>query len=219
MSASLVTLPGVYAPQHDTRLLAEVLRHEPLPPGTEVLDVGTGTGALALTAAARGARVTAVDISRLAVFVARLNAWRRRAPLRVLHGDLFAPVARHSFDLILANPPYVPALAPHPPRRGAARAWDAGYDGRCVLDRICRTAPALLRPGGRLLLVHSVLSSPSRTLGLLRQHGLHAEVVRRSSVPFGPVLTARQQWLRDRKLLSDSATCEGLVVVRAVRSD
>ncbi|HCA84481.1 MAG TPA: methyltransferase, partial [Streptomyces sp.] len=53
--------PGVYAPQDDTSLLSAALREEPLVPGARVLDLGTGTGALAVAAARRGARVTAVD--------------------------------------------------------------------------------------------------------------------------------------------------------------
>ncbi|HEY9440767.1 MAG TPA: 50S ribosomal protein L11 methyltransferase, partial [Streptomyces sp.] len=58
-----LTVPGVYAPQHDTRLLLAALDRETLAPGTEVLDLGTGSGALALRAAQLGCRVTAVDIA------------------------------------------------------------------------------------------------------------------------------------------------------------
>ncbi|MGH4031146.1 HemK2/MTQ2 family protein methyltransferase [Actinomycetota bacterium Odt1-20B] len=218
MTAALLAPPGVYAPQHDTRLLADELRCEPLPAGADVLDIGTGTGAVGLAAAELGARVTAVDISRRAVLTARLNAWRSRLPLRVLRGDLLAPVTDRTFDLILANPPYVPASSPRVPTRGPARAWDAGRDGRLVLDRICHGAPALLRPGGRLLLVHSALSTPARTLGLLAGQGLRAEIVRQHWIPFGPVLRARQHWLRRQELLTGGASREELVVVRAERS-
>jgi release factor glutamine methyltransferase len=152
--------PGVYAPQEDTELLAGALSDEPLPPGADVLDVGTGTGALALEAARRGTQVTAVDMSWRAVCTARLNALLAGLAVRVRHGNLFAPVRGQSFDLILANPPYVPAPGGAGRPRGAARSWDAGSDGRLVLDRICREAPALLRPGGVLLLVQSALSDP-----------------------------------------------------------
>ncbi|MGK5696916.1 HemK2/MTQ2 family protein methyltransferase [Streptomyces sp. URMC 128] len=207
--------PGVYAPQEDTELLAGALFDEPLPPGAEVLDVGTGTGALALEAARRGFRVTAVDVSRRAVWAARLNAVRAGLPLRIRHGNLFDPVRGESFDLILANPPYVPAPDGTRRPRGAARAWDAGDDGRLVVDRICREVPDLLRPGGVLLLVQSALSGPDLTVGCLRSSGLKAAVTRRRRIAFGPVLRGRERWLRERGLLPAAEDKEELVVVRA----
>ncbi|WP_254389142.1 HemK2/MTQ2 family protein methyltransferase [Streptomyces sp. AC550_RSS872] len=207
--------PGVYAPQEDTDLLVGALWDEPLPDGAAVLDVGTGSGALAIEAARRGTRVTAVDVSWRAVCAARLNARLARLPVHIRHGNLFGPVRGQSFDLILANPPYVPTpesdRAPH----GAARSWDAGLDGRLVLDRICREAPALLRPGGVLLVVHSALSCPDRTLAHLRGAGLKASVTRRRVIPFGPVLRSREGWLRERNLVAAADPREELVVVRA----
>ncbi|MGZ3119274.1 HemK2/MTQ2 family protein methyltransferase [Streptomyces sp. H62] len=210
-----MVLPGVYAPQEDTALLAGALSDESLPPAASVLDVGTGTGALALTAARRGARVTAVDVSWRAVCAARVNAARAGLRIRVRHGNLFTPVRGETFDLVLANPPYVPAPGGGRRPRGAARAWDAGHDGRLVLNRICREAPALLRPGGVLLLVQSALSDPERTVTQLREAGLKAAVTRRQRIAFGPVVRGRERWLRQRGLLSLAEKEEELVVVRA----
>ncbi|AKZ59813.1 putative methyltransferase [Streptomyces ambofaciens ATCC 23877] len=210
-----MVLPGVYAPQEDTALLTGALSDESLPPAASVLDVGTGTGALAVAAARRGARVTAVDVSWRAVCAARVNAARSGVRIRVRHGNLFTPVRGETFDLVLANPPYVPAPAGGRRPRGAARAWDAGHDGRMVLDRICREAPALLRPGGVLLLVQSALSDPERTVGHLREAGLKAAVTRRRRIAFGPVVRGRERWLRQRGLLPLAENEEELVVVRA----
>ena len=236
-----VSLPGVYAPQDDTELLVHALSSEPLAPRARVLDVGTGTGAVALAAARRGARVTAVDISWRAVLNAKVNAVLARLPMTVVRGNLLAPVSGRSFDLILSNPPYVPGpeptrgrgpgpgpgAAPRPdgfkPAQGAARSWDGGWDGRAVLDRICRDSPPLLRPGGVLLLVQSALSDAELTLAQLRAAGLRAGVVDQRQVAFGPVLRSRSEWLRGRGLLGDAPERldgdekEELVIIRAER--
>ncbi|WP_059005672.1 HemK2/MTQ2 family protein methyltransferase [Streptomyces specialis] len=215
----LLKPPGVYAPQHDTFLLKRALVRERLGTGARVLDVGTGTGALALAAARHGtgARVTAVDTSRRAVLTARVNAALSRLPVRVEHGDLLAPVAGRTFDLVLANPPYVPAPDGDAPRRGLSRAWDAGTDGRELLDRLCAGVPSLLRPGGVVLIVHSGLCDPELTVKMLEKERLRAEVTDRLAVPFGPVMRARAAWLRDRGLLGPEQNEEELAVVRAER--
>ncbi|KRV49197.1 methyltransferase [Wenjunlia vitaminophila] len=213
----MLTLPGVYTPQHDTRLLASALLKEAGTgngPPSDVLDIGTGSGALALCAARAGARVTAVDIAWRAVLTARVNTWLARQRITVLHGDLDTVLHGRTFDLVVSNPPYVPALRDG---RGPARAWDAGRDGRAVLDRICAAAPAVLRPGGVLLLVHSALSGPRLTLERLAGAGLHAQVTERRRIPFGPVLRSRLDWLRTRGLLAPDEDREELVVIRAER--
>ncbi|MEU0134031.1 HemK2/MTQ2 family protein methyltransferase [Streptomyces sp. NPDC006296] len=213
----LMTLPGVYAPQHDTRLLMAALNREGIGSGTEVLDVGTGSGALALHAALLGARVTAVDVARRAVATARLNALLHRRRITVQRGDLLSAVPERSYDLVVCNPPYVPSPLDRLPGHGAARAWDAGRDGRAVLDRVCEAAPAALRPGGRLLLVHSGLCDGEATVRRLSDAGLRARVSDRALVPLGPVLRSRLRWLRDAGLMGAADTAEELVVIRAER--
>ncbi|MFG2714227.1 HemK2/MTQ2 family protein methyltransferase [Streptomyces goshikiensis] len=215
LSAGLIALPGVYRPQADTRLLAEALTREDLRSRRDVLEIGTGTGVLALHAAGRGARVTAVDIAWPAVVTARLNALRRRVPLRVLHGDFAARTAGRRYDLVVANPPYVPAPGTRPPAYGPERAWDAGPDGRDVIDRICARAPALLRPGGVLLMVHSGMCGAEETVDRLAGARLIAEVTARASVPWGPVLRSRRAWLERQGLAAEAEEQEELVVIRA----
>ncbi|WP_327260982.1 methyltransferase [Streptomyces sp. NBC_01232] len=215
LTGGLVALPSVYRPQADTHLLAEALACEELGPRTSVLEIGTGTGALALHAARRGAMVTAVDVSWSAVASARMNALLHRLPLRVLHGDFRARTVGRRFDLIVSNPPYVPAPGAALPSRGPQRAWDAGPDGRLVIDRICATASTLLRPGGALLMVHSGMCGAEETVDRLAGAGLSAQVTAKASVPWGPVLRSRRIWLERRGLASKAEEWEELVVIRA----
>ncbi|MFF1643129.1 HemK2/MTQ2 family protein methyltransferase [Streptomyces sp. NPDC058246] len=213
----LLAPPGVYTPQYDTDLLSRAPRREEVGPATEVLDLGTGSGALAGRAAEPGARVSAVDIAWRAVFTARLNALLSRRRVTVRHGDLTAAVPGYSYDLVVSNPPYVPSPADRLPRRGPERSWDAGHDGRAFVDRICDTAPWVLRPRGVLLIVHSALCGTESTLSRLAAAGLPASAVDRAFVPFGPVLRERRTWLRRQGPLTDENT-EELVVIRAEHS-
>ncbi|MEA2423400.1 MAG: release factor glutamine methyltransferase, partial [Thermoleophilaceae bacterium] len=101
-------LPGVFRPRSDTWMLARelvaALGERPGGRGAAaatVLELCTGSGAVALEAAAAGASVTAVDVSRRSVATVRLNALLRgRLPVRALRGSLFEPVAGATFDLI-----------------------------------------------------------------------------------------------------------------------
>ena len=163
-----------------------------------------------------GARdVTAVDLSLRSVLTARANARLHRARVRVLRGNLFEPVRGRRFDVVLANPPYVPADSERLPRHRPGRSWDAGRDGRAVIDRICREVGTVLAPGGRLFLVHSVLADETRTVQALVDNGFAVDVVARADEPFGPVMRARAQALRSRGLLAPGQTSEELVVVAA----
>lgn len=213
----LLRAPSAYRPQGDTWLLADALAAEVPSGGAElqVLDLCTGGGAVAVAAARLGvAGVTAVDVSRRAVAAAWLNTRCRGFEVRVHRGDLLGPVAGRRFDVITANPPYVPSAVDRLPTRGAARCWDAGTDGRAVLDRICAEAPPLLHRGGVLLVVFSSLCGEDRTLELLSAAGLDVSVVERSRQPFGPVLSARAPMLESRGFIAPGQRWEELVVVR-----
>ena len=183
----LVRLPGVYAPRSDTDLLLDALT-EAVRPGQEVLDLCTGTGALAVAAARAGADVLAVDLSRRSVLNARLNAWLNRVRLRAAAGDLWEPAGDRRFDLIVANPPYLPGSAEP---EGEDRAWDAGPDGRALLDRICAGAADRLWPGGRLLLMQSSLAGVGLTERALEATGLRTRVVAQREGPLGPLAAER----------------------------
>jgi len=124
-----------------------------------VLDLCTGSGSLAVLAARAfpRARIDATEISAEALEVARRNVEESGAAarIRLLRGDLFAPVAGERYDLILANPPYVDAEAmaalPREYRHEPALALDGGADGLRLIRRILAQAPAHLEARGGLL--------------------------------------------------------------------
>jgi release factor glutamine methyltransferase len=211
----LVTLPGVFRPISDSRFLADVLREQTLPPKARALDLCTGSGILALTAALRGARdVTAVDVSRRAVLTVRINARLNGVRVRALRGDLYGPVAGQRFDAITSNPPYVPSEHDALPTAGPERAWEGGRDGRLVLDRVIAGAGEHLRPGGFLLVTHSSVLGTDRTLERLEEAGLEAQVVARRRGPLGPLMTKRVRALEAGGLLAPGQRDEEVVIVR-----
>nr|WP_237180180.1 50S ribosomal protein L3 N(5)-glutamine methyltransferase [Rhodoplanes sp. Z2-YC6860] len=124
-----------------------------------VLDLCTGSGCLAILSAMRfrGAKVDAVELSKDAIEVARRNAAEHKLKkrLRVLRGDLFAPVADKRYDLIISNPPYVDdaGMKGLPPecRHEPAMAFDGGTDGLDIVRRIIDEAGRHLTRNGGLL--------------------------------------------------------------------
>jgi release factor glutamine methyltransferase len=210
----LLPLPGVFQPPSDSYMLADQLRRERLGPGVNVLDLCTGSGHLAVVAALAGASAVAVDVSRRAVVSARLNAVLNGVRVTGLRGNLFAPVASRRFDVIVSNPPYLPHPDERLPRRGLARAIDAGPRGRAFLDRICAQVGDHLTPRGVVLLVHSSVCGERETIEALSAHGLAAEVVFRHRGPLGPRLRARVDWLREQGMLLPGDE-EEVIIVRA----
>ena len=156
----LEVTPDVLVPRPETELLVETalgeLRTVARP---AVLDLGTGSGAIALAIASEraDASVTAVDQSAAALAVAARNAHRLRiGNVRFLQGSWYAPADALRFHAILANPPYVAAGDPllaalaHEPRP----ALVSGPEGLDALAEICAGAPAHLASGGMLIVEH-----------------------------------------------------------------
>jgi release factor glutamine methyltransferase len=150
----------VLVPRPDTEATVEAaLALLPADAVGRVVDIGTGSGAIALTIKKERAQleVLAVDRSADAAAVARANAERLGLAVEILEGDLFAPVAaRGPFILIVSNPPYIPsdhiaALAPEV-RNEPMLALDGGEDGLDVVRRLIKEAPPLLAPNGALVL-------------------------------------------------------------------
>lgn len=211
----------VYQPQYDSYLLVDTMRRTGLIPGRRVLDLCTGSGYVAIAAAEMGcASVTAYDICPSAVSYSRGNAAGAGVDVDVRQGSWVKALGQGPFDVVVSNPPYVPT----PPLddtgaiasiAGPSRAYNAGPDGRLVLDPLCGSASKLLADGGSLLLVHSALAGVEQTLESLRATGLQADVVASQLIPYGPVLTARAQWLEQAGFVAHGCRKEKIVVIRA----
>jgi release factor glutamine methyltransferase len=210
--------PGVYRAEGDTQLLSDAVRRSGVARDRDVLDIGTGGGALAVAAAQAGARsVTAVDLSLRSVMTTWVNSRLAGVRVQVRRGDLFAPVAGRRFGLVVSNPPYVPAPTAVLPRHSKARCWDAGPDGRALLDRICAGVPEVLEADGTVLLVHSAVCDAGVTVEALERAGLAARELTRITVPFGPVMRSRAAMLEARGFVARGQRSEELVVVEGRR--
>ncbi len=209
----IVRLPGVFRPRSDTWLLAAHLRRLTQVEG-DVIDVCTGSGAVAVAAARASARsVTAVDVSRRALLTTRMNARLNGVRVRTRHGRLLAAVPGESFDVIVSNPPYLPSEEEELPTRGTARHTEAGPDGRVLLDELIAQAPAHLRPGGVLLVTHSSVNGEEESLERMRDAGLEPAVLERRRGPLGPLLAARRNRLEASGLLEPGAEEEDLLIL------
>ncbi|MCV7420330.1 methyltransferase [Mycobacterium yunnanensis] len=214
---------GVYPPQEDSALLIGALRASGLAAGRRVADLCSGSGVVALAAAQQGAAtVAAFEMSSRAVDCARANAAAAGLPVKVHRGSWTRAVEFERFDVVTCNPPYVPFDdgaddTPVAESAGPAAAWNAGRDGRRILDPLCESAAELLTDGGSIFIVHSEFANVDRTVADLSAAGLRARVVAEQWIPFGPVLTARALWLERIGMLETGRRRERLAVVRADR--
>lgn len=154
--------PRVLIPRPETeRLVQEVLDWAAGRQGLEAMDLGTGSGAIALALATEGpfTRVVATDLREDTLAAARANheAVAAEAPVQFRAGDLFEPVRGEAFDVIVSNPPYIgeeerPALDPEVVDWEPPAALFAGVGGLDVIRPLVAQAPGHLRPGGLLAL-------------------------------------------------------------------
>jgi release factor glutamine methyltransferase len=163
--------PDVLIPRPETEHLIEAaLEHA----HGRVLDIGTGSGAIAATLSLeRNARVIATDISLPALRIAKENAARLNADVDFLRCDLGSAFADDSFDLVVSNPPYVPRTEPLPREVGEHEpelALYGGADGLDVYRRLIPEAARLVKPNGWLILELAFSAGPP-VEGMLRESG------------------------------------------------
>jgi release factor glutamine methyltransferase len=168
----LVVNPTVLIPRPETELLVDLaLERQP----TSVLDLGTGSGAIALALKfqLKDSKVTAVEADLAALLTAKRNAQKLNLEIDFRHGRWFEPVAGERFELIVSNPPYVASGDPHLPalRFEPRVALVAGADGLDAIREIAAEARPFLAPGGWLLLEHGQ-GQDAAVRRLLRDGGL-----------------------------------------------
>ena len=174
----LKTTPATLIPRPDTETLVEAaLAKLPQDKALKVLDLGTGTGAVALAIAQNrpNAQVTAVDFSEEALSVAQENAQNLGlARVRLMQSDWFSGLQGENFDVIVSNPPYIAENDAHL-KQGDLRfepitALASGEDGLDDIRRIIQEAPNYLNPNGWLMLEHGY-DQAEKVAELLNQHG------------------------------------------------
>jgi len=175
---SILVRPGVFNPAlfRVTPVFLGWLGEGLVPAGSRVLDLGTGTGVLAIAAASSAARVVAADSNPTAVECARINAATNSVADRVEArlGDLFEPVAGERFDLVLCNPPY---FAGRP-----ATALESAFRGGDFARRFAGGLGVHLADVGRALVVLSSTGDEAGFLGAFTEAGLRVEVLRRRNL-------------------------------------
>jgi release factor glutamine methyltransferase len=174
------THEDVYEPADDTELLVRSLR---LRKGERILEIGTGTGVVAIHCAKLGCRVTATDLLPPAIALARENADANGVVLELLEGDMFAPV-KGTFDVIILNPPYLPTAPEDLTHSHLDKALDGGPDGTAVALRFIEGLTRHMAEGGRAYMVASSLQDGARIEGAIHRARLASRTVGRERFAF-----------------------------------
>ena len=156
------------------RTTAFFIQNMVIPPASKVLEIGTGTGAIATVAAMDSNHVIATDISPEAIACTkttlRLNQVEER--VQILRGDLFAPVQDQQFDIILFNPPYLAKLA----TTQIAKSWCAGENSE-LIHRFISEAKAHLTPKGAIQILFSSAAPLHDIIPLIKEQQYHIKVL------------------------------------------
>jgi release factor glutamine methyltransferase len=196
--------PGVFIPRPETEAILEWATAQRLPEAPVIVDLCTGSGALAVTLSRHwpAARVVAIDDSDAALDYARRNV--AGTAVELVHADVTAdgllPGLDGRVDLIVANPPYVPdgvELDPEVAQHDPSHAVFGGPDGMTVIDAVVDLAGRWLRGGGLFAVEHDDTTSP-RTVELIERTGLFDDIRARQDLTGRPrFVTASRGGVRD----------------------
>ena len=168
------THENVYVPAEDSYLLAENLE---IKNGQSVLEIGTGSGIVAMYASKLTDKVTATDINFDAITLAELNFKENNIDnIELLFGNLFEPVKNRKFDVILFNTPYLPTEEGEVIDDTINYAFDGGLNGRKVIDVFLNEVENHLNDGGIVQMIQSSLSGNEETLDKFDELGFIAEI-------------------------------------------
>ena len=174
----------VYKPREDSFLAGRHLEEKDLA-GKKVLDMGTGTGFLAVICSKKGAEVDAVDINHKALKIAKENADINEVEINYFESDLFENVD-HVYDLIIFNAPYLPGERENSDIE--EKSWVGGEKGREVLDRFLEKSGEHLSENGSILIVQSSLTGLSETKKKLECQGFNITALKEKKVPWEKLL-------------------------------
>ncbi|MBW6451517.1 MAG: methyltransferase [DPANN group archaeon] len=178
----------VYEPSDDTYLLADALK---IKKDSKVLEIGTGTGIIAMIASKTAKQVTAIDINPEAVALAKQNVKINNIQnISVIQSDLFNNI-KDSFDTIIFNTPYLPQTEDQHIESPINHAWDGGPDGRTVIDRFLNDFKKHLNKNGTLYLVESTLSSYNKTLEFLKKNDFDTKVIAKKNLFFETIVVIK----------------------------
>ena len=165
---------NVYVPAEDSYMLADNLLIEK---GQSVLEIGTGSGIVAMYASKLTDRITVTDINFDACELARKNFEANNIKgIEILFGNLFEPVKNRKFDVILFNTPYLPTEDDEVLENTINYAFDGGLNGRKVIELLLNEVGNHLNDGGIVQLIQSSLSGNEETLEKLDSLGFIAEI-------------------------------------------
>jgi release factor glutamine methyltransferase len=183
---TLQTSENVYEPSDDSYLLAENLIIEK---NDEVLEIGTGTGIIAISASTLAKSVIATDINYDALKLAEKNIKSNKIKnIELYYGNLFKPVENKKFNLILFNPPYLPTNKEDVLENNLNYAFDGGIDGMKIISPFLNQAKSHLKNKGKIQMIQSSLSNIKKTIHILKSQGFQTEITAKEKFFFEEIV-------------------------------